>query len=140
MKALGPRPKRLRTLCGGVVVKRQVYYCWRCRQTRARLDERLGVDQTGMTPGLTRVVCRTALELAYQQSQQLLNRHAGIFSLLGTGSRTAGQTAWPGPGGLAGQGAESEAEISGPGNLLFSDRWGDDPGLAGCPPTLSELA
>jgi Uncharacterised protein family (UPF0236) len=67
MKALGQRPKQLRTLCGGVVVKRQVYYCSRCRQTGTRLDERLGVDQNGMTP----VVCRTALELAYQQSQQL---------------------------------------------------------------------
>jgi len=78
MKALGQRPKRLRTLCGGVVVKRQVYYCSRCRQTRARLDERLGVDQTGITPGLTRVVCRTALELAYQQSQQLLTDTLGF--------------------------------------------------------------
>jgi hypothetical protein len=78
MKALGQRPKQLRTLCGGVVVKRQVYYCWRCRQTRARLDERLGVDQTGMTPGLRRVVCRTALELAYQQSQQLLTDTLGF--------------------------------------------------------------
>src|SRR5580765_2613556 len=70
----------------------------------------------------------------------VVDRHAGIFSLLGTGSRTAGQTAWPSPGGLARQRAESEAEISGPGNLLFSYRWGDDPGLAGCQPTLSELA
>jgi hypothetical protein len=78
MKALGQRPKQLRTLCGGVVLKRQVYYCSRCRQTRARLDERLGVDQTGITPGLTRVICRTALELAYQQSQQLLTDTLGF--------------------------------------------------------------
>lgn len=78
MKALGQRPKQLRTLCGGVVVKRQVYYCSRCRQTRARLDERLGVDRTGITPGLTRVICRTALELAYQQSQQLLTDTLGF--------------------------------------------------------------
>jgi hypothetical protein len=36
------------------------------------------VEQSGLTPGLARVVCRTALELAYQQSQQLLTDTLGF--------------------------------------------------------------
>lgn len=78
MKALGERSKRVRTLCGEVTMQRHVYYCWGCQRTRAPLDQRLGLEQSGMTPGLGRVVCRTALELAYQASQQLLTDTLGF--------------------------------------------------------------
>src|SRR5262245_43662702 len=47
-------------------------------QTKAPLDRRLGVESSGMTPGLMRLVCRTALELPYQQSQRLLNDTLGF--------------------------------------------------------------
>lgn len=40
--------------------------------THAPLDRRLGTDETGITPGLMRVICRVALELAYEQSANLL--------------------------------------------------------------------
>lgn len=76
--ALGRRRRQLQTLCGTVKIRRQVYYCGQCRKTQAPLDERLGVDQTGIMPGLTRVICRTALELPYQQSQQLLTDTLGF--------------------------------------------------------------
>ena len=78
MKALGERSKRLRTLCGEGTILRQVHYCSGCQRTQVPLDQRLGVEQSGMTPGLARVVCRTALELAYQQSQQLLTDTLGF--------------------------------------------------------------
>lgn len=78
MKALGERSKQLHTLCGEVAMVRQVYYCRRCQRTEAPLDERLGLDPGGLTPGLARVVCRSALELAYQPSHQLLSDTLGF--------------------------------------------------------------
>jgi hypothetical protein len=78
MKALGKRSKQVRTLCGEGMIQRHVYYCSGCRRTQVPLDQRLGLEQSGMTPGLGRVVCRTALELAYQQSQRLLTDTLGF--------------------------------------------------------------
>lgn len=78
MKGLGTRSKQLHTLCGEVTIERQVYYCPGCQRTEAPLDGRLGLDVGGLTPGLARVVCRTALELAYQPSQRLLTDTLGF--------------------------------------------------------------
>lgn len=78
MKPMGRRKKTLQTVCGAVKIDRRVYYCAQCGQTKAPLDRRLGVESSGMTPGLMRLVCRTALELPYQQSQRLLNDTLGF--------------------------------------------------------------
>ncbi len=78
LKPLGAKPKSLRTLCGTMVVQRQVYYCAWCQRTAAPLDERLGVEESGITPGLMRVICRSALELPYEQSQRLLSDTLGF--------------------------------------------------------------
>lgn len=78
MRRLGARSKRLRTLCGVLEVERQVYYCARCQRTAVPLDRRLGVEESGTTPGLMRVICRSALELAYEQSQKLLSDTLGF--------------------------------------------------------------
>lgn len=78
MKGLGQRSRQLRTLCGEVTIERRVYYCSSCQQTEAPLDRQLGLQQSGLTAGLARVVCRTALELAYQQSQHLLTDTLGF--------------------------------------------------------------
>jgi len=78
MKGLGQRSRQLRTLCGQVRIERRVYYCSSCQQTEVPLDRQLGLEQSGLTAGLARVVCRTALELAYQQSQHLLTDTLGF--------------------------------------------------------------
>ena len=78
MKSLGHRSKRVRTLCGTVNLGRRVYYCQECGETKIPLDERLGIGGTGITPGLSRVVCRSALELPYRQSQLLLGDTLGF--------------------------------------------------------------
>ncbi len=78
MKSTGRRAKRIRTLCGPVSLERRIYYCSECGQTRVPLDERLGIVDTGITPGLSRVICRSALELPYSQSQQLLSDSLGF--------------------------------------------------------------
>ena len=79
LKSLGRRKRKLQTLCGGVEIERSVFYCGQCRRTQAGLDGQLGIDDSGMTPGLMRLVCRTALELPYQQSEQLLADTLGFW-------------------------------------------------------------
>lgn len=78
MRPLGRRKKTLQTVCGTVEIIRRVYYCSQCQQTMAPLDRRLGVERGGMSPGLMRLVCRTALELPYQQSARLLTDTLGF--------------------------------------------------------------
>jgi hypothetical protein len=78
LKNLGTRAKTVQTVCGPVPVRRRVFYCRRCQQTRVPLDERLGVEGSGLTPGLRRLLCRTALELPYEQSQALLSDTLGF--------------------------------------------------------------
>lgn len=78
MQHWGLRRKTIQTVCGPVGLSRRTYYCRLCQQLRAPLDERLQVDQTGITPGLSRLICRTSLELAYDQSQRLLTDTLGF--------------------------------------------------------------
>jgi len=75
---LGLREKEFRTLCGPVRIRRRVGYCRRCRETAVTLDKRLSADNTGITPGLARVICRTALEMAYQPTKELLTDTLGF--------------------------------------------------------------
>ena len=78
MRDLGKRSKVFRTLCGPIRLRRRVGYCGSCRVTEASLDERLGADETGITPGLRRVICRVALELAYAPTGALLRDVLGM--------------------------------------------------------------
>lgn len=78
LKNLGTRSKTVQTVCGPVQVGRRVFYCRQCRRTRVPLDERLGIEDSGLTPGLRRLLCRTALELPYEQSQALLSDTLGF--------------------------------------------------------------
>ena len=75
---LGLREKKLRTLCGPIRIRRRVGYCPGCHETTAALDKRLKADNTGITPGLARVVCRTALEMAYKPANELLTDALGF--------------------------------------------------------------
>jgi hypothetical protein len=78
LKNLGARAKTVQTVCGPVEVRRKVFYCRRCQQTQVPLDERLGIEGSSLTPGLMRLLCRTALELPYEQSQALLSDTLGF--------------------------------------------------------------
>lgn len=78
LQDLGWRAKGFQTLCGPVRLKRRVGYCRHCHETTAVLDKRLGADETGMTPGIRRVICRVALELAYESTNRLLKDTLGF--------------------------------------------------------------
>ena len=78
LKDLGLREKEFRTLCGLMRIRRRVGYCPECQETTAALDKRLKADNTGVTPGLARVVCRTALEMPYKPAKELLTDTLGF--------------------------------------------------------------
>ena len=78
LKDLGLREKEFRTLCGPTRVRRRVGYCPGCHETTSALDNRLKADETGVTPGLARVICRTALEVAYKPTKELLTDTLGF--------------------------------------------------------------
>jgi len=78
LQDLGIREKEFKTLCGPIVVRRRMGYCKRCHRTATALDERLNADDTGITPGLQRVICRTALEMAYEPTVALLKDTLGF--------------------------------------------------------------
>lgn len=78
LQDVGLRRKEFHTLCGPLRVERRVGYCRPCRRTRASLDERLGTNDSGLTPGLRRVICRVALELAYEPTRKLLQDTLGF--------------------------------------------------------------
>jgi hypothetical protein len=72
------REKKFMTLCGPVRISRRVGYCRKCHETTVLLDKRLKADNTGITPGLARVICRTALEMAYKPTKELLTDTLGF--------------------------------------------------------------
>ncbi len=78
LRDLGLRGKRFQTLCGTVQLQRRMGYCNQCHATTATLDERLGANDTGITPGLQRVICRVALEMAYEPTKALLKDTLGF--------------------------------------------------------------
>lgn len=78
LQDLGLRSKGFQTLCGPIKLMRRVGYCGHCHETNAILDERLGVNDTGITPGLQRVICRVALEMAYEPTGALLKDTLGF--------------------------------------------------------------
>jgi hypothetical protein len=77
LKDLGKRPKVVLTLCGPVKLRRQTGHCAHCHETTTELDKRLEIEDTGIAPGLQRIICRTALELAYEPSRELLRDTLG---------------------------------------------------------------
>lgn len=78
MKPIGARKKDVQTVCGTAEIKRRKYYCRKCERTIAPLDQRLGIDETGITPGVMRILCRAALELPYSKSESLLRDILGF--------------------------------------------------------------
>ncbi len=72
------RSKGFQTLCGPIRLQRRVGYCSQCHTTAATLDDRLGAKDTAITPGLQRVICRVALEMAYEQAESLLKDTLGF--------------------------------------------------------------
>jgi hypothetical protein len=74
----GGRPRVVQGLVGEVRVRRPYYHCAVCRVGTAPLDVAWGLGRGGLSPALTRVVCRAGIEGAFAQGADLVWEHLGV--------------------------------------------------------------
>ena len=74
----GARPRFVQGLVGEVTVRRPYYHCAACRAGTAPLDVAWGLGRGGLSPALTRVVCRAGIEGAFAQGADLVWEHLGV--------------------------------------------------------------
>ncbi|QGH69210.1 ISKra4 family transposase [Pseudactinotalea sp. HY158] len=72
------RTKTIRTLLGSVEITRGYYHCGACRAGFAPLDTRLGVQGTGLSPGLARACALAGSEMPYAKGFELITAVTGL--------------------------------------------------------------
>jgi hypothetical protein len=78
MRSVGIRPKRLRTILGEIVFERPGFVCPTCGQRRYPADEMLGVEKTGFSPGLRRLMARAGQRDTFKEGRDDLQEFAEI--------------------------------------------------------------
>lgn len=72
------RTRTVRTLVGSVEISRGYYHCGTCRRGFAPVDTRLGIDGTGLSPGLVRACALAGAEMPYDKSRELIATVTGL--------------------------------------------------------------
>ena len=78
MRSAGIRPKRLRTILGEIVFERPCFVCPACGARRYPADEQLGVEKTGFSPGLCRLMARAGQRDTFKEGRDDLREFAEI--------------------------------------------------------------
>ena len=78
MRSTGVRPKTLQTILGPVRFARSRYVCDRCGAVRYPGDQTLGVEATGFSPGLRRLMTRAGSRESFAQASADLHEYAGV--------------------------------------------------------------
>jgi hypothetical protein len=73
-RSRGWRERRLMTVHGEQVLRRRYYYCERCRQGLAPLDDALGLDAGSTTPAVRQWIAEVAAKLPFAEAAALLGR------------------------------------------------------------------
>jgi hypothetical protein len=74
----GRRPKTVTTVVGPVRLERAYYACATCHQGVAPRDRALGLQDTSLSPAVTRMIGRTAALVSFVESRDLLQDLAGL--------------------------------------------------------------
>lgn len=72
------RPRQVRGLVGDSTLRRPYYHCPSCQQGQAPLDEALGLGPGGLSPALSRVVCRLGVEGSFGAAETLVDDLLGV--------------------------------------------------------------
>jgi hypothetical protein len=72
------RPRMIRTLLGGVMIRRGYYHCESCHRGFAPLDDRLGVTGTSLSPGLTQASALAGMEMPYATAVKFIEQVTGL--------------------------------------------------------------
>ena len=78
MHSFGIRRKRLRTILGEIVFERPAFVCPMCGARRYPADELLGVERTGFSPGLRRLLARAGQRDTFKEGRDDLREFAEI--------------------------------------------------------------
>jgi hypothetical protein len=78
MRSLGVRPKSISTLLGEVTLRRSVFGDPDGGHTRAPLDEALGVEGTGLSPGVRRFMARAGSRASFADASEDLAIYARV--------------------------------------------------------------
>lgn len=74
----GRRRKRFRSALGDLELERAYYHCDHCGRGFCPRDRQLGLENTSVSPAVTRMIASVAALVSFQESSELLNELAGV--------------------------------------------------------------
>jgi len=74
----GRRRKRFVSVLGPLELERAYFYCAACRQGFCPRDRQLGLQETSLSPAVTRMVAAVGAMVSFQEGSQLLEELAGV--------------------------------------------------------------
>ena len=74
----GRRSKRVHSVLGPLQIERAYYHCSRCGHGFCPRDEHLGIENTSLSPALTRMVGTVGAMVSFQEGSALLQELAGV--------------------------------------------------------------
>lgn len=74
----GRHRKRFRSVLGDLELQRAYYHCSCCGRGFCPRDRQLGLENTSVSPAVTRMIASVAALVSFQESAELLNELAGV--------------------------------------------------------------
>jgi hypothetical protein len=74
----GRRAKRFRSVLGELELERAYYHCPRCGQGFCPRDRQLGLENTSVSPAITRMIASVAALVSFQEGSDLLKELTGV--------------------------------------------------------------
>ena len=74
----GSRSRKLTTAVGDIEYERAYYHCQRCRRGFCPKDRAMGLDSSGVSPGVVRMIGHSAARESFAQSQALFFELANV--------------------------------------------------------------
>lgn len=74
----GRRQKRFRSALGDLELERAYYHCPQCRRGFCPRDRQLGLENTSVSPAITRMIASVAALVSFQEGSDLLQELAGV--------------------------------------------------------------
>jgi len=77
-RLVGRRSKRVQSVLGSLQLQRAYYHCSGCGRGFCPRDEHLGIENTSLSPALTRMVGTVGAMVSFQEGSELLQELAGV--------------------------------------------------------------
>ncbi len=77
-RLVGRRSKRVQSVPGPLQLERAYYHCSSCGRGFCPRDEQLGIENTSLSPALTRMVGTVGAMVSFQEGSELLTELAGV--------------------------------------------------------------